>query len=480
MLGISRGMKNGDTRRTSARAKELVRLLEALRCRRCRRRRSRRRAPGARAAARSPASSIAICAARDRVLDEEVHLLDVLAVDEALGLEVADLARDARRQRRGVEARDRPDAGAPGDERRPSSRSVPVPSGVTRPMPVTTTRRRVPFVACKERHVQGAEGGVNEQACRMREDQVQHARCGRGSSLTAGRLLYPCGMRLARLAVLALLVCAACGGKKGPASDQLWRRANEPYTTRRGTSGPEVQEAARPVSFDPKAEEAELKIAEAYFHAKRYQEAIAAFEDFERMHPTSKNLASVEYRRGLAYLAPYRSRDRDRRRSRTPPSFRNVMDRFPGTPWASSAELRIRECREILAGHEDVIADFYLPQEPARRGGPAAEPAGRLPGHGCDGRHAQPVRERLRHATSRRRRTWRWPRSPAITRTARSATTPARELGALGSDRGTGPASAPGITNRRAPHGSQAREHSATRIRPTPIAPACPAGGRCR
>jgi len=56
---------------------------------------------------------------RERVLDEDVHLLQVLALDVALGLEVPHLARDARRQARRIEARDRSDTGATRDELRP-------------------------------------------------------------------------------------------------------------------------------------------------------------------------------------------------------------------------------------------------------------------------------------------------------------------------------------------------------------------------
>jgi outer membrane protein assembly factor BamD (BamD/ComL family) len=47
-------------------------------------------------------------------------------------------------------------------------------------------------------------------------------------------------------------------------------------------------------------------------------------------------------------------------------SFRNVTDRFPETPWASRADLRIRECREILARHEQFVADFYLSRKSLR------------------------------------------------------------------------------------------------------------------
>ena len=53
---------------------------------------------------------------RDGELDEDVHLLDVLLVDELQRIELLDLARDPRRELRGVEVRDRTDAAAPGAE----------------------------------------------------------------------------------------------------------------------------------------------------------------------------------------------------------------------------------------------------------------------------------------------------------------------------------------------------------------------------
>ena len=55
----------------------------------------------------------------DRELDEDVHLLDVFLVDELQRIEVLDLARDARGELRGVEVRDRTDAGTPGQQRVP-------------------------------------------------------------------------------------------------------------------------------------------------------------------------------------------------------------------------------------------------------------------------------------------------------------------------------------------------------------------------
>jgi outer membrane protein assembly factor BamD len=119
--------------------------------------------------------------------------------------------------------------------------------------------------------------------------------------------------------------------------------------------------------FDQHAEEAELKIAQAYYAAERYPEAIAAFSNFERMHPTSSFLPTTEYHRGLSYLAQYTTADRDQQAvTNALTTFRNITDRFPGTPWAERAQLRIRECREALARHEAQVATYYLEQDSLR------------------------------------------------------------------------------------------------------------------
>jgi len=177
-------------------------------------------------------------------------------------------------------------------------------------------------------------------------------------------------MRRLRPWVLVIAVaCAACAAKsKMIPAPELWETANEAYDEEAYDLAIEhYKKLLDQYPFDSHAEEAELRIGYAYFLAGRYDEAVAAFEDFERMHPTSAHLASVEYHRGLAHLAPYRTPDRDRSFAvQALTSFRNVTDRFPGTPWADRAELRIRECREILARHEQFVADYYLSRKSLR------------------------------------------------------------------------------------------------------------------
>jgi len=173
--------------------------------------------------------------------------------------------------------------------------------------------------------------------------------------------------RFVAIALLAAL--AGCAGKKPPVpADQLWSEANESFEDEAYDYAIQKYKALLDqYPFDPHAEEAELKIAQAYYSAERYPEAIAAFGNFERMHPTSQFLPSTEYHRGLAYLAQYSTADRDQQAiTNALTTFRNINDRFPGTPWAERSQLRMRECREALARHEAQVATYYLEKNSMR------------------------------------------------------------------------------------------------------------------
>jgi outer membrane protein assembly factor BamD len=166
-------------------------------------------------------------------------------------------------------------------------------------------------------------------------------------------------------AVALVLVVAGCAGKKPPIpAEKLWSEADQAFGDEAWELSIERYKAVLDqYPFDARAEEAELRIAQSYYLSRRYPEAIAAFGDFERMHPTSANLPQVEYQLGLAYLLQASTSDRDQQaHTNALTYFRNVVDRFPRSPWAERARLRIRECREALAEHEYRVARYYLQQ----------------------------------------------------------------------------------------------------------------------
>jgi outer membrane protein assembly factor BamD len=176
------------------------------------------------------------------------------------------------------------------------------------------------------------------------------------------------GRTIVCMGLIGVLLGGCAGKKPVIPSGTLWEEANAAYDDEAYDYAVQRYKALLDqYPFDKNAEEAELKIAQAYYQSERYAEAIAAFANFERMHPTSVHFASVEYHRGLAYLAQYKSADRDQQAiTNAQTSFRNVVDRFGTSPWAERARLRLRECREALARHEVQVATYYLERKSMR------------------------------------------------------------------------------------------------------------------
>ncbi|TMB11731.1 MAG: outer membrane protein assembly factor BamD, partial [Deltaproteobacteria bacterium] len=143
------------------------------------------------------------------------------------------------------------------------------------------------------------------------------------------------------LGVLAIaLVAIGCAGKKRVLPpDKLWSEANHAFDDEAYELAADRYKALLDqYPFDTNAEDAELKLAQSYYLGERYAEAIAAFGDFERMHPTSANLAQVEYHLGMSYLRQSSTSDRDRQSyTNALTYFRNIVDRFPESAWAAKA-----------------------------------------------------------------------------------------------------------------------------------------------
>lgn len=112
--------------------------------------------------------------------------------------------------------------------------------------------------------------------------------------------------------------------------------------------------------FSDYAEAARLKVAHAHYLAHQYDKAIAAFNDFERLHPTSPRMAFVEYTIGMCYLDQATVRDRDKTASENAMrQFERVAQRYPDSLYGYLATYRLEQSRENLAAHELAVADFY-------------------------------------------------------------------------------------------------------------------------
>ena len=106
---------------------------------------------------------------------------------------------------------------------------------------------------------------------------------------------------------------------------------------------------------------AELKTADAYYHLKNYEEAVAGYEEFENLHPRNEAIPYVIYQTGLCYFEQIDTIDRDH----TPANkaleiFMRLQKQFPGNLYAKRAEEHIKKCIKMLAGHEFYVAFFYF------------------------------------------------------------------------------------------------------------------------
>jgi len=105
---------------------------------------------------------------------------------------------------------------------------------------------------------------------------------------------------------------------------------------------------------------AELKIGDAHFHKKNYEEAALAYEEFVRLHPRNDAVPYVLFQLGMSQFLVSPSMDRDQDQTRKAmETFRRLMEVYPGTEYAAKAQVQIFECEKRIAAHEFRIGRMY-------------------------------------------------------------------------------------------------------------------------
>jgi outer membrane protein assembly factor BamD len=105
---------------------------------------------------------------------------------------------------------------------------------------------------------------------------------------------------------------------------------------------------------------AELKLGDAYYHRKEYEEAIVAYESFERLHPKNEATPYVVYQIGRCYFDRIQTIDRDQTMAREAlKAFERLIRTYPDSPYANKAEEHIRICNKNLAEHDFYVGMFY-------------------------------------------------------------------------------------------------------------------------
>ncbi|MFC1822790.1 outer membrane protein assembly factor BamD [Thermodesulfobacteriota bacterium] len=105
---------------------------------------------------------------------------------------------------------------------------------------------------------------------------------------------------------------------------------------------------------------AELKMAEALYRQKEYEQAYEAYDEFERLHPKNQEIPNVIFQKGMCYLEQVKSIDRSQLHTlKAKEEFERLVRKFPRTKHANMGRKKLRKCYLYLAEYELYVGHYY-------------------------------------------------------------------------------------------------------------------------
>ncbi|MDR2945696.1 MAG: outer membrane protein assembly factor BamD [Candidatus Adiutrix sp.] len=109
---------------------------------------------------------------------------------------------------------------------------------------------------------------------------------------------------------------------------------------------------------------AELKLGDALYLQEKYVEALAAYEDFERLHPDNEAVPYSIYQQGMCHYMRMQGIDRDQTPTiQTIQTLARLVEMYPSSQYAAMGQARIAEAQNNLAGHEFYVGEFYYKRQ---------------------------------------------------------------------------------------------------------------------
>jgi outer membrane protein assembly factor BamD len=105
---------------------------------------------------------------------------------------------------------------------------------------------------------------------------------------------------------------------------------------------------------------AELKLGDAHYRLEQYDDAIFAYEEFEKLHPRNEAIPYVIYQIGRCHFDRMTTPDRDQNAARKAlEAFQRLIKQYPRDTYARSAADHVVACQKSLSGHAFGIGVFY-------------------------------------------------------------------------------------------------------------------------
>jgi outer membrane protein assembly factor BamD len=123
-------------------------------------------------------------------------------------------------------------------------------------------------------------------------------------------------------------------------------------------------EVERQHPYSSLATQAEIMSAYAYYKDNKYDDAINALDRFIQLHPGNPDAVYAYYLKGLCYYEQIVDVGRDQGNTQAAlDALQEVVTRYPNTPYARDARLKVDLARDHLAGKEMEIGRYYLTRE---------------------------------------------------------------------------------------------------------------------
>lgn len=174
--------------------------------------------------------------------------------------------------------------------------------------------------------------------------------------------------KLTLTSAAALLLLSACSGTPDEIP-YVERPVEQIYTeaTNAIDAGNYLKAAAlfneveRQHPYSQWAVRAQLMAAYAHYSTLQYDDAIDTLDRFIQLHPGNRNVAYAFYLKGLCYYEQISDVRRDQATTQSAlEALQEVARRFPTSPYARDAKLKIDLARDHLAGKDMEVGRYYM------------------------------------------------------------------------------------------------------------------------
>jgi outer membrane protein assembly factor BamD len=174
-------------------------------------------------------------------------------------------------------------------------------------------------------------------------------------------------LSLALISILALSACA--GDEKRPyvekPVDELYNAGMDAMNEQEYAEAAHLfDEVERQHPYSEWASRAQLMAAYANYQAYSCDDSITTLDRFIQLHPGHDNISYAYYLRAICHYDQISDVGRDQSNTeKAMDELNDVVRRFPGTPYARDAGLKLGLARDHLAGKEMEIGRYYQKQK---------------------------------------------------------------------------------------------------------------------